>query len=152
MRRPTCCSTGKEMFFMLSHMQLYLYFTGLVFFSLYLEKVARSRWGRGRRWWLWPTWKSPACCSSTSPGNGSTSSTPLPNQDQSATTYFCVSMEVCAHCGFERSHSGLFNTWVNAHCLHQRETLCTGRTDVGQVWQTPMFVFVVGVLNHLNGF
>lgn len=65
------------------------------FWTLRAGKVVRSRWERGRRWWLWPIWRSPACCSFTSPENGWTSSTPLPNRAPSATTHFFVSTEVC---------------------------------------------------------
>lgn len=86
--------------------------------TVHTGRAVRSQCGSGRKSWPWPIWRSPACCSFTSPENGWTSSTPLLNQAPSATTHFFVSMEVCSW----ETHQ------VNTRSLIQRLMgfLCTG--------------------------
>lgn len=57
-------------------------------------RAARRPCGSGSRWCPWPPCGSPACCGSTCPGSGSTSSTPSPSRGPSQTTPSSAPTEV----------------------------------------------------------
>lgn len=59
-------------------------------------RAARRPCGSGNRWCPWPPCGSPACCGSTCPENGSTSSTPSPSRGPSPTTASSARTEVRA--------------------------------------------------------
>lgn len=59
-------------------------------------RAARRPCGSASRWCPWPPCGSPACCGSTCPGNGSTSSTPSPSRGPSPTTPSSAPTEVRA--------------------------------------------------------
>lgn len=101
-----------------SHVKCNPHWLLLHLLTVHTGRAVRSQCGSGRKLWPWPIWRSPACCSFTSPENGWTSSTPLLNPAPSATTHFFVNMEVCSW----ETHQ------VNTDSLIQRLMgfLCTG--------------------------
>lgn len=120
MQKPMCCSTGKR-WKASSNLVGAVFFVPawgywLCFMWIFAERAVRSRCGSGRKSWPWPVWRSPACCSFTSPENGWTSSTRSLNQAPSATTHFFASMEVHIR---ETRH-------VNMHILIPRHFFCAG--------------------------